>query len=191
LARVVRWARRHDVPVALYRSHNKLDSFGVEYGRLGSIVLTWRRAAARSMRDVVRETRDAIRLLGVAPIPAHLPPFADDDAYVRASAQRTAALIRNARRLHERLQRSPLAPASCCYRALACTSPSRDPRTLRVQDVQARRRRALCAALTRRACPRATRIVRLRLHRQSSGFADCATGEDRVAHRTLATGPCR
>ena len=151
IARVVRWARRHDVPVALFRSHNKLDSFGVEYGRLGSIVLTWRRAAAHSMRDVVRETRDAIRLLGVAPIPAHLPPFADDDAYVRASVQRTGALIRNARRLHERLRRSPLAPGVVLFpHGLYLTiAASAD---LRVQDMK-RAAAALCAALTAKGLP--------------------------------------
>jgi hypothetical protein len=149
VARVIRWARRHDVPVAMFRSHNKLDSFGIEYGRLGSIVVSWRRrSSARSMRDLVRETRDAIRLLGVAAIPAHLPPFAGEDAYERASAQRTAAIIRNARRLYDRLQRSALGPGVVLYaHGLYLTiAPSAQ---LRVKDVK-RAAAALCAALTSR-----------------------------------------
>jgi hypothetical protein len=152
IARVVRWARRHDVPVALYRSHNKLDSFGVEYGRLGSIVLSWRRrGTARWMRDAVRETRDAIRLFGVAAIPAHLPPFADDSAYVRASIERTAALVRNARRLYRLLRRSALAPGVVLYpHGLYLTiAPSAE---LRIRDVK-RVADALCAALAARGLP--------------------------------------
>jgi hypothetical protein len=152
IARVVRWARRNDVPLALFRSHNKLDSFGIEYGRLGSIVLSWRRRAApRRMRDVVRETRDAVRLLGVAAIPAHLPPFADEDAYVRASAQRTCASIRNARRLHRLLRESPLGPGVVLYpHGLYLTiAPAAD---LRISDVK-RVATAMCEALSSRGLP--------------------------------------
>jgi hypothetical protein len=152
IARVVRWARRHDVPIALFRSHNKLDSFGVEYGRLGSIVLSWRRRGpSRRVRDVVRETRDAIRLLGVAAMPSHLPPFADEGAYMRASCERTAALVRNARRLYRRLRTTPLAPGVRLYpHGLYLTiSPAAD---LRVQDVK-RAASALSAALSEKALP--------------------------------------
>jgi hypothetical protein len=152
IARVVRWARRHDVPVALYRSHNKLDSFGVEYGRLGSIVLSWRRrSAARWMRDAVRETRDAIRLLGVAAIPAHLPPFTDHGAYVQASVERTAALVRNARRLYRSLRRSPLAPGVVLYpHGLYLTIAA--SAELRIRDVK-RAASALCDALSAKGLP--------------------------------------
>ena len=152
IARVVRWARRNDVPVALFRSHNKLDSFGIEYGRLGSIVLSWRRrSGAARMRDVVRETRDAIRLLGVAAIPAHLPPFADEGAYAVASARRTAELIRNARRLHRRLRRSALAPGVTLYaHGLYLTiAPAAE---LRISDAR-RAAAALCEALTAQGLP--------------------------------------
>ena len=153
IARVVRWARSHDVPIALFRSHNKLDSFGIEYGRLGSVVLSWRRRSpARRMRDLVRETRDAaVRLLGVAAIPAHLPPFVDQAAYALASTQRTAALIRNARRLYRRLRRSPLAPGVVLYtHGLYLTiSPSAE---LRVRDVK-RAATALCAMLADKGLP--------------------------------------
>ncbi len=134
LARVVRWARRHDVPLALVRSHAKLDCLGIEYGRLGSIVFSWRRAGA-SLRDLVHAARDSVRLLGAAPIPAHLPPFAGTDAFRSVSAQRTAAIIKATRRLRDALRRSPLRSGLCVYpHGLYLTiAPASE---LRVKDVK-------------------------------------------------------
>jgi hypothetical protein len=151
IARVVRWARRHDVPLALARSHNKLDSLGIEYGRLGSIVLAWRRSSSQWMRELARETRNAIRLLGVAAIPAHLPPFADHAEYARLSAARTARLIRNARHLARRLRASPVGPGVMLYpHALYLTiAPSGE---LRVRDVK-RACAGLCASLAAAGLP--------------------------------------
>ena len=143
---VVRWARRHDVPLALVRSHAKLDCLGIEYGRLGSIVLSFRRhAGAAWMRGLVREARDAVRLLGVAAIPAHLPPFAGSEAYRQASAARTAAIARNTRRLARRLAATPLRDALTMYRhGMYLTLAPRGE--LRVRDVK-RAVTSLCESL--------------------------------------------
>jgi hypothetical protein len=146
IRRVARWARRHDVPLALVRSHAKLDSLGVEYGRLGSIVLAWRRAGGKDrMRDVVREARNAVRLLGVAPIPVHLPPFTGSDEYRELSAERTAAIVHNTRRLAHALASTSLRDAVKLYRhGLYLTLAPRGE--LRVRDVK-RAIDALCEAL--------------------------------------------
>src|ERR1700759_1872860 len=36
IRRVLRWARKWGIPVVMVRSHNKLDSLGAEYGRVGA-----------------------------------------------------------------------------------------------------------------------------------------------------------
>ena len=139
-------------PLALVRSHAKLDSLGIEYGRLGSIVLaTPRRARPALMRDLVREVRDAIRLLGVAAIPAHFPPFTGSDDYRRQSASRVAAIVRNTRLLARRLGLTPLADGLATYRhGLYLTLAPRGE--LRIRDVR-RAVDALCAALVETGLP--------------------------------------
>ena len=183
IARVVRWARRHDVPVAMFRSHNKLDSFGVEYGRLGSIVLSWRRrSAARWMREAVRETRDTIRLLGVAAIPAHLPPFTDDGAYV-SGERRTHRCAWFATRgaLLEGSPRSALGPGVVLYpHGLYLTIATF--RGLARERRQARRDRVVRGAVGARAAGPPCRLVRLRFHRRRVVHRR-AHGQERDAHR--------
>ena len=99
IRRLRRWARRYDIPLVLVRSHNKLDSLGAEYGRLGSAVFAggneprtehpWTRLAC--------ETRNAVRLLGGAALPAHFPPFVGSAAYWDLTQRRVAAILRNGR----------------------------------------------------------------------------------------------
>jgi hypothetical protein len=79
IRRVLSWARRWQIPIVLVRSHTKLDSLGLEYGRLGSAVFVAREkrgAAARRLRleDLAAEMRNAVRLFGGAALPAHFPP---------------------------------------------------------------------------------------------------------------------
>ncbi|QOZ77187.1 hypothetical protein XH83_18055 [Bradyrhizobium sp. CCBAU 53351] len=103
IRRVLSWARRSGIPLVLVRSHNKLDSLGAEYGRLGSAVFVqnneheprtkfpWSRLSA--------ETRNAVRLLGCAALPAHFPPFVGSAAYLALTKRRVAAILRNGRHM--------------------------------------------------------------------------------------------
>ena len=150
VARVVRWARRHDVPLALIRSHAKLDGLGIEYGRLGSIVFSWRRTGA-TLRDLVHAARDTVRLIGAAPIPAHLPPFTGTDEYRRISARRTAAIITATRRLRDALRDTAVAPGLCTY-AHGIYLTIAPGAALRIKDVK-RVVDALCEALIAQGLP--------------------------------------
>jgi hypothetical protein len=100
---------RMGIPIALVRSHGKLDSLGIEYGRLGSVVLVTptdtRAMGSRWISALVPKIRDAVRLFGAAPILAHFPPFESSDDYQVCSMMRTASIIRSTRRLTQVLMR--------------------------------------------------------------------------------------
>lgn len=102
IRRVLRWARRCGIPLVLVRSHNKLDSLGAEYGRLGSAVFVHgneqeQREESLPCKQLASETRNAVRLLGGAALPAHFPPFAGSPAYWALTKRRVAAILRNGR----------------------------------------------------------------------------------------------
>ncbi|TYL89162.1 hypothetical protein FXB40_36865 [Bradyrhizobium rifense] len=101
IRRVIDWTRRHQVPVVLVRSHTKLDSLGLEYGRLGSAAFLRGPAEAAgrvSLRSLIEETRIAVRLFGGAALPAHFPPYAGSRAYRHLTNRRIAAMLHNSRR---------------------------------------------------------------------------------------------
>jgi hypothetical protein len=98
LARTRSWG----VPVVMVRSHNKLDSLGAEYGRLGSIAfIDWKRRGSEvdrcRIKDLPFETRNAVRLLGGAALPAHFPPYIGIARYRELTNKRVAAILRNSR----------------------------------------------------------------------------------------------
>jgi hypothetical protein len=101
IRRVLACARRWGAPAVMVRSHNKLDSLGAEYGRLGSVVFvdwTTRAGSQSRIKDLATETRNAVRLLGSAALPAHFPPYIGTVRYRELTNKRLAAILRNGRR---------------------------------------------------------------------------------------------
>jgi hypothetical protein len=102
IRRVLSWARHWKIPIVLARSHTKLDSLGLEYGRLGSavfVVCEERVATAKQewLESLAREMRRAVRLFGGAALPAHFPPYVGTKAYRALTDRRVAAILRNSR----------------------------------------------------------------------------------------------
>jgi hypothetical protein len=103
IRRVLRWARQWNIPTVMVRSHNKLDSLGAEYGRLGSASFVHPAKGAppvgRSrINELFSETRNAIRVFGGAALPAHFPPYIGAHSYRSLTNRRVAAILRNGRR---------------------------------------------------------------------------------------------
>jgi hypothetical protein len=103
IRRVVNWARRWQIPLVLVRSHTKLDSLGLEYGRLGSAVFVAgekRTGTAKQerLKELACEMRNAVRLFGGAALPAHFPPYVGTETYRALTDKRVAAILRNSRR---------------------------------------------------------------------------------------------
>jgi hypothetical protein len=102
IRRVLRWARQWNIPAVLVRSHNKLDSLGAEYGRLGSASFVQppkggSPAGRVRINELLSETRNAIRLFGGAALPAHFPPYIGAHSYRVLTNRRVAAILRNGR----------------------------------------------------------------------------------------------
>jgi hypothetical protein len=106
IRRVVDWAKRWQLPLVLLRSHNKLDSLGAEYGRLGSAVFINGNKQLILAR-LADETRNAIRLLGSAALPAHFPPYVGHEAHWHLTHSRIASILRNSRRMTRGLASVP------------------------------------------------------------------------------------
>jgi hypothetical protein len=103
IRRVLRWARQWKIPAVMVRSHNKLDSLGAEYGRLGSVSFVHPAkgvslAGRSTIVELLSETRNAIRLFGGAALPAHFPPYIGTHSYRSLTNRRVAAILRNGRR---------------------------------------------------------------------------------------------
>ncbi len=120
IARVLRHAEEAGLPTVLVRSHTKLNSLGIEYGRLGSVVIAMPRQVTQERRHfadrLASEMQDAVRLFGAAATPAHLPPFIGGARWRCLYRQRIARIIHSNRRAARRL--SVLLPGRCtvtCY----------------------------------------------------------------------------
>lgn len=109
IRRFLRWAGKAGTPVVLVRSHTKLDTLGVEYGRLGSAVfLAFGNTPARPRRrmgQLAERTETIARLLGNKAMPEQFCPFVGSPTYWDLSRRRSAALLRNGRLLVRTLVR--------------------------------------------------------------------------------------
>jgi len=109
IRRFLQWAREARSPVVLVRSHTKLDTLGIEYGRLGSVVfLTFAEVPLAKLarwRNLARGTPNIVRLLGSAALPGHFCPYADGPTYWRLSSRRSAAMLHNGRLVARTLAR--------------------------------------------------------------------------------------
>jgi hypothetical protein len=98
---VVSRSRMANVPIILLRSHTKLDSLGIEYSRLGSVVVivpTGASAERRRLTERLAEAmQTAIRLFGAAAVPEHLPPFAAGREWRALYCDRVARIVHNNR----------------------------------------------------------------------------------------------
>jgi hypothetical protein len=111
ILRALRWAQRATVPIVLVRSHTKLDSLGVEYGRLGSAVFVdcpgyGHDKTCRWLRGLFTAMRNAVRLFGGAALPAHFPPYVGAPGYRALTGKRVAAMLRNSRRTTRHFSRA-------------------------------------------------------------------------------------
>ena len=177
IVRALNWARETTIPIVLLRSHTKLDSLGVEYGRLGSVVFTGGpHAKQQFLQDFLTETRNAVRLFGGAALPAHFPPYVAAPAYRPLTNTRVAAMLRNNRRAMRHFSAALAGSSAEFHFAHGLYVTLASARTLDesdARDVVAE----LCADLDRRGLP-------LR-HAGSFGF-DFGTAEwsrDRIRDR--------
>ena len=85
-------ARQLDVPCLLVRSHLKLDSFGLELGRLGSIILVAPSGDAAAIGSLRRELVRARANFGLGFDVTHLYPWLGAPEFVALSRARTAAI---------------------------------------------------------------------------------------------------
>ena len=157
----------------------KLDSLGVEYGRLGSAVFARSRAGGAKhqlLEVLLTEMGNAVRLFGGAALPAHFPPYVGSPAYRSLTNKRVAAMLVNSRWMTRYFSAKLAGLAAECHFAHGLYVTLASARTLdenQARDVVAE----LCADLRRRGLP-------LR-HAGSFGF-DFAAAEwskDRIRDR--------
>ncbi|WP_249146829.1 hypothetical protein [Bradyrhizobium sp. AUGA SZCCT0042] len=180
ILRALSWARSAAIPIILLRSHTKLDSLGIEYGRLGSAVFPPcprpDNTKQQLLEALVTETRNAVRLFGGAALPAHFPPYVGSPAYRSLTNKRVAAMLVNNRRMTQVFSAKLAGFAAerhFAHGLYITLAPARPLDENQARDVVAK----LCADLGRRGLP-------LR-HAGSFGF-DFGTAEwskDRIRDR--------
>lgn len=97
--RIGRWladATSLGTPAVLVRSHIKLDSFGLEIGRLGSVVVT---GVPGQVETIARLVREAVSLQGMNFLLHATYPWLGDPIFLALARERTEAIRRSTRRI--------------------------------------------------------------------------------------------
>ena len=105
---VAAWLARADelsLPTVLVRSHIKLDCFGQEVGRLGSVIVVAPSDDPTGVDVLARDIREAVSLLGATVEPARLYPWLGDPEFLELARWRTEAIRASTRRLGDELSR--------------------------------------------------------------------------------------
>lgn len=99
IERVVERCRAEGVPCVLVRSHLKIDTLGLEYGRLGSIVIVLPRPCqgprARFVRDLRRRIRDFLVKTGTGFSISSYFPLSSHPTFRRLNRRRNALMRDN------------------------------------------------------------------------------------------------
>jgi hypothetical protein len=126
IARVAQAARERHVPLILARSHTKLDCFGLDYGRLGSVVVVAGKSNG-SEGAIHQLVGDFIRLTGSAALPLHFPPFAAGERFRSLTRARIAWMMRSTRMIERRLRDAAIPSRPFAHSLYVSVFPRRYP----------------------------------------------------------------
>jgi hypothetical protein len=126
IARIANAARERHVPLILARSHTKLDCFGLDYGRLGSVVVVAGKPNG-SEGAIHQLVGDFIRLTGSAALPLHFPPFAAGESYHSLTRDRVTWMIRSTRVVEKHLREAAVRSRPFTHGLYVCVFPQLYP----------------------------------------------------------------
>lgn len=111
LANLISLASNLGIPCILVRSHMKLDCLGMEYGRLGSIVVLWNPkhlSASRFASAFMSQLHSISNLMGLPASVSQVYPFLSSKTFQKHNSKWLEVIQNNNKRLVTDLQADPL-----------------------------------------------------------------------------------
>ncbi len=103
----VEWALNNNLPSILIRSHIKLDSLAMEYGRLGSLVVCFNDSICsykmKNILNIAIHTKDILSRSGLNFNPYSLFPLQNDDGFHQINNERINRIKRNCKYFYKTL----------------------------------------------------------------------------------------